>query len=141
MVDERVSSSSLESLFLKKKQETRMAEVGITPIGNRVLVERVAAESMSAGGILIPQTAQEKNPPVEGYVIAAGDGRTSENGTLIPTKVAVGDRVVFGSFVGVEVNVEGKKYLMMTDEEILGVLREDKAEKKASDDTSAAATA
>lgn len=91
----------------------------IKPLGNRVLVKRSKAPT-SKGGILLPDSAQEK--PREGQVMAAGPGKTNDNGQLEPLSVKVGDRILFGSYAGTEVKHDEEDYLIMTEEDILGIL-------------------
>ena len=92
----------------------------IRPLGDRVLVSRVEAESKTAGGILLPDSAKEK--PREGRVIAIGDGRTLDNGERSTFSVKVGDRVLFTSYGGTEVKFGGAEYLIMEEKDILGVI-------------------
>ena len=92
----------------------------IRPLGDRVLVSRVEAESKTAGGILLPDSAKEK--PREGKVIAIGDGRTLDNGERSTFSVKVGDRVLFTSYGGTEVKFGGAEYLIMDEKDILGVI-------------------
>ncbi len=96
----------------------------IKPLGDRVLIERLEAEERSEGGIIIPDTAKEK--PVEGRVIAVGEGRHTEDGKLIPMNVKEGDRVIYSKYAGTEVKIEGKEYLIMREDDILGIVVEDK---------------
>ena len=98
--------------------------IKIRPLGDRVLIERIEAEERSKGGIIIPDTAKEK--PVEGKVIAVGEGRRTEDGKLIPMNVKEGDRVIYSKYAGTEVKIEGKEYLIMREEDILGIVVEDK---------------
>ncbi|MGK5594366.1 MAG: co-chaperone GroES [Parachlamydiaceae bacterium] len=91
----------------------------IRPLGNRVLVQRSKAQT-SKGGILLPDTAQEK--PKEGVVIAVGPGKADEEGKLQPLNLSVGDRVLFSSYAGTEVKDEENEYLIMSEDDILGVL-------------------
>lgn len=91
----------------------------IKPLGNRVLVKRSKAQT-SKGGILLPDTAQEK--PREGQVLAAGPGKANENGQLEPLTVKVGDRILFGSYAGTEVIHHEEEYLILTEDDILGIL-------------------
>ena len=93
--------------------------VKIKPLGNRVVVQRSKAQT-SKGGILLPDSAQER--PREGQVMAAGPGKTNENGQLEPISVKVGDRVLFGSYAGTEVKQEEEEYLILSEEDILGIL-------------------
>ena len=99
------------------------------PLHDRVVVERIDAEAKSAGGIIIPDTAQEK--PSQGEIIAVGPGGRDETGKLIPIDLKVGDRVLFGKWSGTEVKIEGQKLLIMKESDIMGVLDEPVAKKKA----------
>lgn len=99
----------------KKKKVT-----GVKPIGDKLLVQRMDAEEMTSGGIVIPDSAKEK--PKEGKVIALGDGPLLENGERGEFQVAVGDRILFTSYAGTEVKVEGEEYLIMSEDDILAVV-------------------
>ena len=99
------------------------------PLHDRIVVERIDAEAKSAGGIIIPDTAQEK--PSQGEVVAVGPGGRDENGKLIPIDIKVGDRVLFGKWSGTEVKIEGTEYLIMKESDIMGVLVQEAARKKA----------
>src|SRR5580704_1928845 len=99
------------------------------PLHDRVVIERVDAEAKTAGGIIIPDTAQEK--PQEGKVIAVGPGGRDENGKLIPIELKVGDRILFGKWSGTEVKIDGIDYLIMKESDVMGVLEETHAKKKA----------
>jgi chaperonin GroES len=99
------------------------------PLHDRVVIERVDAEAKTAGGIIIPDTAQEK--PQEGRVIAVGAGGRDENGKLIPIELKVGDRILFGKWSGTEVKIDGIDYLIMKESDVMGVLVEAEARKKA----------
>jgi chaperonin GroES len=90
------------------------------PLHDGVVIERVAAEAKTAGGIIIPDTAKEK--PQEGKVIAIGPGGRDESGKLIPIDVKVGDRILFGKWSGTEVKIDGVEYLIMKESDIMGVL-------------------
>ena len=90
------------------------------PLQDRVLIRRVDAETKSAGGIFIPDTAQEK--PMEGEVIAVGPGGSDENGKLTPMGVKAGDRVLFGKWSGTEVKLDGEDLLIMKESDIMGVI-------------------
>ena len=93
--------------------------VKIKPLGNRVVVQRSMAP-ISKGGILLPDSAQKK--PLEGQVIAAGPGKTSENGQLETLSVKVGDRILFGAYAGTEIKHDEEDYLILSEEDILGIL-------------------
>lgn len=99
------------------------------PLHDRVLVKRIEAEERTAGGIIIPDTAKEK--PQQGEVIAVGPGGREETGRLIPLDVKVGDRVLFGKWSGSDVKMDGVEYLIMKENDILGVLEEARARQKA----------
>ena len=92
----------------------------IRPLGDRVLVERMEAEERTAGGILLPESAKEK--PKEGKVIAIGEGRTLDDGKRSTFSVKVGDRILFSAYAGTEVKYGGDEYLIMREEDILGVI-------------------
>jgi chaperonin GroES len=99
------------------------------PLHDRVVVKRIDAEEKSSGGIIIPDTAKEK--PQQGEVVAVGPGGRDEAGKLIPIDVKAGDRVLFGKWSGTEVKLDGIEYLIMKESDIMGVLVEAKAHKKA----------
>ena len=99
------------------------------PLHDRVVVERIDAEAKSAGGIIIPDTAQEK--PSQGEIIGVGPGSRDENGKLIPIDLKVGDRVLFGKWSGTEVNLDSVDYLIMKESDIMGVVEQPVAKKKA----------
>jgi chaperonin GroES len=99
------------------------------PLHDRVVLTRIDAEDKTAGGIIIPDTAKEK--PQEGRVVAIGPGGRDESGKLIPIDVKIGDRVLFGKWSGTEVKLEGVEYLIMKESDIMGVLSEAEAKKKA----------
>jgi chaperonin GroES len=99
------------------------------PLHDRVVVERIDAEAKSTGGIIIPDTAQEK--PSQGQIIAVGPGGRDQGGELIPIDLKVGDRVLFGKWSGTEVKLDGVDYLIMKESDIMGVLQETVAKKKA----------
>jgi chaperonin GroES len=99
------------------------------PLHDRVVVTRIDAEGKSAGGIIIPDTAKEK--PTEGEVIAVGPGGRDESGKLIPIDLKEGDRVLFGKWSGTEVKIDGVEYLIMKESDIMGVIEQATARKKA----------
>jgi len=99
------------------------------PLHDRVLVRRIEADEKTAGGIIIPDTAKEK--PQEGEVIAVGPGVRDERGELSPLDVKAGDRVLFGKWSGSEVTLDGEELLIMKESDILGILEEKAAKKKA----------
>lgn len=101
----------------------------IKPLHDRILVKRVEAEEEFRGGIVIPDTAKEK--PQEGEVVAVGDGKVLENGQKLPLAVQQGDRILFGKYSGTEVKIDDEEYLIMREDEVLGVLVGKKAKVKA----------
>lgn len=94
--------------------------MNLKPLQDRVLVQRVEEETKTKGGIIIPDTAKEK--PAEGKVIAVGNGKLDDNGKRIPLQVKPGDRILFGKYSGTEVKIEGQEYLIMREDDILGVI-------------------
>ena len=94
--------------------------MSVRPLRDRVLLERVAEEEQKVGGIIIPDTAKEK--PQQGKVIAVGSGRVNDKGELLPLDVKAGDTVLFGKYSGTEIKVDGKEYLIVREDEILGVV-------------------
>jgi chaperonin GroES len=99
------------------------------PLHDRVVVKRIDAEEKSAGGIIIPDTAKEK--PSQGEVIAVGPGGRDEAGKLIPIDIKKGDRVLFGKWSGTEVKIDGEELLIMKESDIMGIIDEPVAKKKA----------
>jgi chaperonin GroES len=94
--------------------------MNIRPLHDRIIVERLEEETKTAGGLIIPDTAKEK--PQQGKVIAVGKGKKTEDGKVLPLDVKVGDRVLFGKYAGTEIKIEGKEFLMMREDDILGVV-------------------
>jgi chaperonin GroES len=99
------------------------------PLHDRVVVKRIDAEEKTAGGIIIPDSAKEK--PSQGEIIAVGPGGRDEAGKLVPLDVQVGNRILFGKWSGTEVKIDGVEYLIMKESDIMGVLDETQAHKKA----------
>ena len=99
------------------------------PLGDRVLVKRIEADEKSAGGIIIPDTAKEK--PSQGEVIAVGPGGRDEAGKLIPIDIQAGDWVLFGKWSGTEVKIDGQELLIMKESDLMGIIDEPAAKKKA----------
>ena len=92
----------------------------IVPLGERVLIQRIEAESTTRGGIVLPDSAKEK--PKEGIVISVGKGRMLEDGKHAKMSVAKGQRVLFSSYAGTEINVDGEEYMIMSEDEILAIV-------------------
>jgi chaperonin GroES len=92
----------------------------VRPLHDRVLIKRIEEQETLRGGIIIPDTAKEK--PQEGEVVAAGTGKRLESGEIIPLEVKAGDRVLFGKYSGTEIKLDGQEYLILREDEILGIL-------------------
>jgi chaperonin GroES len=92
----------------------------LRPLQDRILVQRVEEETTTKGGIIIPDTAKEK--PAEGKVVAAGNGKVGDDGKRIPLEVKKGDRILFGKYSGTEVKVSGEEYLIMREDDVLGII-------------------
>ena len=97
-----------------------MAKTKFRPLHDRVVVRRIDAEEKTKGGIIIPDTAKEK--PIEGEVVAVGNGKVLEDGTVRKLDVKIGDRVLFGKYSGTEVKIEGEEALIVREDDILAVL-------------------
>lgn len=93
----------------------------VRPLHDRVLVKRFMEEEKTKGGIIIPDNAKEK--PIQGEIVAVGTGRIAEDGKVRPLEVKKGDKVLFGKYSGTEIKIEGHEYLMMREEDILGVIQ------------------
>jgi chaperonin GroES len=96
------------------------AKTKLRPLHDRILVKRVEEEEVRRGGIIVPDTAKEK--PQEGKVIAVGTGKVTEDGKKIPPDVKAGDRVLFGKYSGSEVKIDDEEYLILREDDILGIL-------------------
>ena len=92
----------------------------VRPLHDRVIVKRVEEEEKTKGGIIIPDTAKEK--PVEGKVVAVGDGKLQEDGKKTPLEVKAGDRVLFGKYAGTEIQIEGEEHLIMKEDDIIAIV-------------------
>jgi chaperonin GroES len=92
----------------------------LRPLQDRILVQRIEEEKTTKGGIIIPDTAKEK--PAEGKVIAVGPGKTAENGKRVTPDIKKGDRILFGKYSGTEVKIEGDEYLIMREDDVLGII-------------------
>ncbi len=92
----------------------------LKPLNDRVVLKRIEEEQRTAGGIIIPDTAKEK--PIQGQVIAVGNGKVMEDGSRRPLDVKAGDRVLFGKYSGTEIKVEGEELLIMREDEILAII-------------------
>jgi chaperonin GroES len=105
----------------------RSNKMDIRPLHDRIIVERLEEETKTAGGIIIPDTAKEK--PQQGKVIAVGKGKRTEDGKLLPLDVKVGDKILFGKYAGTEIKIEGQEFLMMREDDVLGVIEGGKKKK------------
>ena len=94
--------------------------MNIRPLHDRIIVERLEEETTTASGIIIPDSAKEK--PMQGDVVAVGKGKMTEDGKVLPLDVKVGDKVLFGKYSGTEIKIEGKEFLMMREDDVLGVV-------------------
>ncbi len=92
----------------------------LRPLQDRLLVQRVEEEAKTKGGIIIPDTAKEK--PAEGKVVAVGNGKVGDDGQRIPLEIKAGDRILFGKYSGTEVKIEGEEFLIMREDDVLGVI-------------------
>lgn len=97
----------------------------VRPLHDRILLKRVEEKETVKGGIIIPDTAKEK--PQEGEVIAVGHGKKTEDGKIIPLDVKAGDRILFGKYSGTEIKLDDQEYLIIREEEVLGVIEHGKA--------------
>jgi chaperonin GroES len=93
----------------------------IKPLHDRIIVERIEEETKTAGGLIIPDTAKEK--PQQGKVIAVGKGKVTEDGKVIAMDVKEGDRILFGKYSGTEVKLDGKEFLIMREDDVLGIVQ------------------
>ncbi len=100
----------------------------VRPLHDRVLVRRIEEKESVRGGIIIPDTAKEK--PQEGEIIAAGNGRQKDDGTIIPLDVKVGDRILFGKYTGTDITLDNEEFLILREEDILAVIGGKAASKK-----------
>jgi chaperonin GroES len=118
---EIIHRGSLAATMLKRTARRRSFEtMKIVPLGENIVVQRVSAEEKTAGGIVLPDAAREK--PTQGRVLSVGDGRLLANGDRAAPQVSEGDRVLFSSYAGSEVVVDGEELLIMSEDEILAVL-------------------
>jgi chaperonin GroES len=90
------------------------------PLHDRILVERVEEQEQRVGGIIIPDAAKEK--PQQGRVVAVGKGRVTDKGEVVPLDVKAGDTVLFGKYAGTEIKIEGREYLIVREDEVLGIV-------------------
>ena len=93
----------------------------VTPLHDRILVKRLSEEEKTKGGIIIPDTAKEK--PAEGEVVSVGTGRRTDEGKLVALAVKKGDKILFGKYAGTEIKIEGDDFLIMREDDVLGILQ------------------
>ena len=103
--------------------------MNVRPLHDRIIVQRIEEGEQKVGGIIIPDTAKEK--PQQGKVIAAGNGKTKDDGKRLPLDVKAGDRILFGKWSGTEVRLDGEDLLIMKESDIMGVIEQTAAQKKA----------
>jgi len=101
----------------------------LRPLYDRLVVRRIEKKEQVQGGIIIPDTAKEK--PQEAEVLAVGKGKRLEDGTVVPLDVTVGDRILFGKYSGSEITMDGKEYLILREDEVLGILETQEAQERA----------
>jgi chaperonin GroES len=92
----------------------------LKPLHDRILVKRLEEEQVTKGGIIIPDSAKEK--PIKGEVVAVGQGKTADDGKLIPMNVKAGDKVIFNKYAGTEIKIEGEEYLIMREDDVLAII-------------------
>lgn len=97
-----------------------MSKINLKPLADRVIVKPKEAEEKTKGGIILPDTAKEK--PVEGTIVAAGPGKTSDDGKVVKMEVKVGDVVLYGKYSGSEISIEGEEYLIMRESDIFAIV-------------------
>ena len=102
--------------------------MNVTPLHDRIIIQRLEEGEQKVGGIIIPDTAKEK--PQQGKVIAAGNGKSNDEGTRIPLDVKAGDLILFGKYSGQEIKLDGEEYIIMREDEVLGVISGVDAKKK-----------
>jgi chaperonin GroES len=105
----------------RTKMTTKSITTTFTPLHDRILVRRVEDGETVRGGIIIPDSAKEK--PQEGKVIAAGKGKSNDEGKVFPLDVKAGDSVLFGKYAGAEIKIDGEEFLIMREEEVLGIVK------------------
>ena len=104
----------------KKKAAKKASAPKVRPLGTRVLIQRLEAEEVTAGGIVLPDTAKEK--PQEGKIIAVGDGKLLDDGTRADFQVSLGDTVIFSSYAGTDIKIGGTEYMLMDESDVLAIL-------------------
>ncbi|MBV8138151.1 MAG: co-chaperone GroES [Deltaproteobacteria bacterium] len=110
----------IRGFFIFSKDAYGGLKVKIKPLGDHILVKRIAEEEKTKGGIIIPDTAKEK--PQEGRVMAVGPGKTLDDGKVMPPEVKAGDKILFGKYSGSDIKLEGEEHLIIREDDILGVI-------------------
>jgi chaperonin GroES len=110
----------LRPVFGPNRLFRRRLEMNLRPLHDRILIKRIEEKEAVKGGIIIPDTAKEK--PQKGEVIAVGNGKKNEDGNLIPLDVKAGDRILFGKYSGAEIKMDGQEFLILREEEVLGII-------------------
>jgi chaperonin GroES len=118
----------IESVTYRVSNHSRIKNMKFRPLHDRVVIKRITAEEKTRGGIIIPDTAQEK--PMEGEVVAVGPGARNEQGAIVALEVKAGDRILFGKWSGTEVKIDGEELLIMKESDIMGVIEGLPADKK-----------
>src|SRR5688500_2477556 len=116
----RLALSNSECQRVVQQHSKGLSHMGFRPLHDRVLVRRVEAEAKTAGGIIIPDTAQEK--PQEGEVVSIGTGTRADDGKVTPLDVKAGDKILFGKWSGTEVKIAGEDLIIMKESDIIGVV-------------------
>jgi chaperonin GroES len=116
----RLESRNTEIAGVRGRPPRRNRTMKIRPLHDRILVKRIEEEAKTSGGIIIPDTAKEK--PQEGKVVAVGNGKVAEDGTVTPLDVKKGDKILFSKYSGSEVNLDGEEHLIMREDDVLAVL-------------------
>jgi chaperonin GroES len=106
---------------LRNKEMHSMATTSFTPLHDRILVQRIEEGESKIGGIIIPDSAKEK--PQQGKVISVGKGKSNDEGKVFPLDVKAGDSILFGKYSGTEIKLDGEEFLIMREEEVLGILK------------------
>jgi len=115
-----MARNDFQVAFANKTTEGVRRTMSVKPLGDRVLVQPVEDQEVKKGGIIIPDTAKEK--PQEGKIVAVGTGKRDEHGKVIPFEVKKGDRVLISKYGGTEIKIDGKDYLIMREDDVLGVI-------------------
>lgn len=101
--------------------EATLTKVKIQPLGDRVLVKAAEQKETKRGGIIIPDSAKDK--PQEGIVVAVGKGKTTDDGKVLPMDVKVGDKILFGKYSGSEIKIDDEEYMIMNQDDVIGILK------------------